>query len=65
MQRMHPVGLRLGRAAVTWPQIVSGRRRSCQVLIVAMARVWRPDMNDVDRLSRGDGAKKRGDQLPS
>ncbi|WIA11743.1 hypothetical protein OEZ85_011838 [Tetradesmus obliquus] len=25
-----------------------------------MAKPWRPDMNDVDRLSKGDGAKKRG-----
>jgi hypothetical protein len=25
-----------------------------------MAKPWRPDMNDVDRLSKGGGARKRG-----
>lgn len=28
--------------------------------MVAMARPWRPDMNDVDRLSKGGAAKRRG-----
>lgn len=28
--------------------------------VVAMARPWRPDMNDVDRLSKGGAAKRRG-----
>ncbi len=36
------------------------RSRHGASLTVAMAKPWRPDMNDVDRLSRGDGARKRG-----
>ncbi|KAF8071014.1 hypothetical protein HT031_001095 [Scenedesmus sp. PABB004] len=31
-----------------------------RLLVVAMARPWRPEPDDVDRLSRGDGAKRRG-----
>lgn len=50
----------LARAAVAWPQLTCVRDRSYTTTAVAMARVWRPDMNDVDRLSKGDGAKKRG-----
>lgn len=60
MRQLCPVGSRLRRAAVAWPQLSSSRKRSIQTSTVAMARVWRPDMNDVDRLSKGDGAKKRG-----
>lgn len=30
------------------------------VYVVAMARPWRPEMDDVDRLSKGGAAKRRG-----
>src|SRR5690348_9661925 len=29
------------------------------VYVVAMARPWRPEMDDVDRLSRGEGVKRK------
>lgn len=34
--------------------------RSISLNVVAMAQPWRPDMNDVDRLSKGGAAKRRG-----
>ena len=30
------------------------------VFVAAMARPWRPEMDDVDRLSKGGAAKRRG-----
>lgn len=45
------------RLRVTLPHI---HRRCLPASIVCMAKVWRPTIDDVDRISRGDAAKVRG-----
>lgn len=44
----------------TWVQRCCISRPSRGVFVVAMARPFRPGMDDVDRLSKGGAAKRRG-----
>jgi hypothetical protein len=47
-------------AAPARPHNARQLRRFTATAVVAMARPWRPHLDDVDRLSRGEGAKRRG-----